>query len=723
MQTAAELAERLIECEREVVSVPGQRDVDEPTPGGEPAELRRQLPEEIQQRLAVLDEIEETLVSAGLNLEPPPTAETPVSPPGLPPSPPPNPPPPDLPLPTGTDSPPVKPPEKPSDTKVEDLQFTAYRPDRIHPGTWYTLLAFAHLREKPLDADPREPEPIERVKQLAEAHLAGEPARYDSRTADSLDALPRGGEITFVPKVSGIEFNPPRQTFRWLEAVHKVEFRLRADGRLVGRTARGRLSAFWGVILLADIPLAIGVEGGANTDVPLPLPAPARMYHSIFASYSREDTSIVAQIEECVQSLGHRYLRDTRDLRAGEVWSERLTQLIDQSDIFQLFWSHNSMRSPFVRREWEYALALARPGFVRPTYWEDPFPQAPEAGLPPENLRRLHFQRLPHAIAVSSGATSAVGQSPGSTPSSEHDTDTHATPAVARVRQPVSGTETFGKFRLQRALGTGGVGTVYLANQMDFDRPVELMVLSPNAAADPKLVQRFLQTVRRMVALEHPNIVRGYTAGVQEGIPYFAREFIDGESAKELLARLGPLEVGDALRIVIEVARALAYGETKEMVHRDINPSNVMITCDGAVKVADFGIARATHDDADLAEGDVSALPGNLNYAAPEQLLGWREVDGRCDIYALGGVLYRLLTGRNPFSGNVAVVLNAKMEGRRDPARHINPKVPEILDRVIDKMMAHDPKDRFQTATEVIRALEATGLAHSRLTFLDRRPA
>jgi serine/threonine-protein kinase len=275
----------------------------------------------------------------------------------------------------------------------ENVQFTVYRPLTVRPSHWYTLLAFAHLSDRRQDAGPDEPDPVEEVRRQAIGILGKDVDDYTDLTQDSSQAVPREGDITFVPFVEGIEFNPPSRTFRWSETVHREEFRLRAAAEIEGRTARGRLSVFLGTILLADVPIAIRVDGSAEAQ-PRPEAEYARPYRRIFASYSHRDVAVARQFERFAAVLGDRYVRDVVDLRSGEVWSQRIEELIREADVFQLFWSTNSMRSIPVQREWQYALALDRPNFVRPTYWESPLPRDPVADLPPQALRSLHFQRI-----------------------------------------------------------------------------------------------------------------------------------------------------------------------------------------------------------------------------------------------------------------------------------------------------------------------------------------
>ena len=221
---------------------------------------------------------------------------------------------------------------------------------------------------------------------------------FRDTTIDARQAVPRRGQITLLPQIPGVEFNPERRMFYWLEDFHREEFRLRVPKGLDGTTARGRLSVYLGAVLLAELDLAIKVNStrevlgvAAKPDISS---MTCRPYRKIFASYSHRDTEIVRQFEAFIESSGDRYLRDVRDLRSGEKWDPRLLELIAEADIFQLFWSSNSMRSPYVRREWECALELRRANFIRPTYWEEPRPESADEGLPPEPLQSLHFHRI-----------------------------------------------------------------------------------------------------------------------------------------------------------------------------------------------------------------------------------------------------------------------------------------------------------------------------------------
>ena len=276
----------------------------------------------------------------------------------------------------------------------ENVQFTVYRPKTIQPERWYPMLAFAHLTERRPDAPPDAPDPVAEVARQAQQVLGDQARAFGHVTTDSLAAIPRDGELTFIPTADGIRFNPASRAFRWAEDVHREEFRLQADLGTTGTTVRGRLSVFSGALIVADIGLAFRVDAAASPEPERPSPEPLHRYRRIFASYAHQDVAIAQQYERYAEAFGDRYLRDWVDLRSGQDFDEALLRMIDAADVFQLFWSTNSMRSPWVRREYEYAMGLGRPEFVRPTYWEDPLPQDGAANLPPPKLLRLHFQRI-----------------------------------------------------------------------------------------------------------------------------------------------------------------------------------------------------------------------------------------------------------------------------------------------------------------------------------------
>jgi serine/threonine protein kinase len=276
-----------------------------------------------------------------------------------------------------------------------------------------------------------------------------------------------------------------------------------------------------------------------------------------------------------------------------------------------------------------------------------------------------------------------------------------------------------GDFRFVKKLGQGGMGEVFLAHQISLDRPAALKVLAKHLADKPDFVKRFYREARAMAKMDHPHAVRVFAVDEVDGIHYVAMEFVDGQSLQRWCEQLGKLSVGDALHVTLRCVEALEQAHNINLVHRDIKPDNIMLTSRGAVKVSDFGLAKAL-DDEDLHMTQSGTGLGTPYYMAPEQARNAKHVDGRCDIYALGVTLYHLLTGKMPFSGSSAIeVIKAKETGRFTSARKLNPSVPEKLDLILDKMLAAKPEQRFINFGEVKRHLTALGLENPSLSFVE----
>jgi hypothetical protein len=275
----------------------------------------------------------------------------------------------------------------------ENVQFTVYRPATLVAGHWHRMLVFTHIDEAP-DQAPDEMTPAQEVSERAQRILAEEFESYRQLAADSQFPVPRESEVTLIPEVPKVIFNPPRRSFIWATdlRVHDESFLVRAPNDLTGSLARGRMSIFLGHLLLADIAITFRIESVSSNLAASEQQwnrSSTRPFRKVFASYSHRDVQIVKAMEHHVKALGYEYLRDVVHLRSGEPWNDRLLGLINDADIFQLFWSSNSARSTHVEREWRYALGLSREAFVRPAFWEIPMP------APPESLRSLHFYRLP----------------------------------------------------------------------------------------------------------------------------------------------------------------------------------------------------------------------------------------------------------------------------------------------------------------------------------------
>ena len=256
-----------------------------------------------------------------------------------------------------------------------------------------------------------------------------------------------------------------------------------------------------------------------------------------------------------------------------------------------------------------------------------------------------------------------------------------------------------GGCRIVGLLGRGGMAVVYKATQLSLDRPVALKVLPRRLAQDRQFVERFNREASALARLSHPNIVSILDKGVEGETYYFVMEYVEGRSLRGLLRRRGPLPPEDTLELMTGICAALEYAHENHIVHRDLKPSNILLDASGTPKLADFGIARILGGQTTLSREltMAHASMGSADYMAPEQREDAASVDHRADIYALGVILYQMLTGHIPV-------------GTFTPASRLNPQVPAALDRVVRKALASSPDDRFESVA-LFRAALAQALA------------
>jgi beta-lactam-binding protein with PASTA domain/predicted Ser/Thr protein kinase len=259
------------------------------------------------------------------------------------------------------------------------------------------------------------------------------------------------------------------------------------------------------------------------------------------------------------------------------------------------------------------------------------------------------------------------------------------------------------RYEVEQLLGQGGMARVFRGTDRVLNRSVAVKVLSPQFASDDQFVARFRREAQAAAALNHPNIVSVYDTGDQGDVHYIVMEYMEGRTLRDVIRQEGPILPERASEIGQAVARALSSAHEAGLVHRDIKPGNIMLTRDGEVKVMDFGIARTSTGDT-LTQ--TAAVLGTASYLSPEQAQG-TTVDARSDIYSLGCVLYEMLTGRAPFTGDspVAIAYKHVREDAVPPGR-LNPDVPSSLDAVVMKAMAKNPDNRYQTADELRQDLE-----------------
>jgi serine/threonine-protein kinase len=260
-----------------------------------------------------------------------------------------------------------------------------------------------------------------------------------------------------------------------------------------------------------------------------------------------------------------------------------------------------------------------------------------------------------------------------------------------------------GRYELEKLVGSGGMSNVFRAHDRLLERTVALKILHEQYTRDDDYVERFRREARSVAKLAHPNIVTVIDRGEQDGRQFIVFEYVEGPNLKDL-TRDGPLNVREAIELTLQVARALSFAHERGLVHRDVKPQNVLLNDDGQAKVTDFGIARSLDVQGVTQTGTVL---GTSDYIAPEQARGQR-VDPKTDIYSLGTVLYELLVGDVPFSGDnfVAVAMRHVSEPAPSVLDH-RPDCPMRLDLAIQRAMAKDPDDRFESMNDFCAELDA----------------
>ena len=270
------------------------------------------------------------------------------------------------------------------------------------------------------------------------------------------------------------------------------------------------------------------------------------------------------------------------------------------------------------------------------------------------------------------------------------------------------------RYALERVLGRGGMGTVYLARDRQLDRPVALKVLPREFAVREELRERFLRETRLAAGFSHPNIVPVFAVEDREELLAFAMAYVEGESLDERVRRAGPLGVRDAVRLLQDVGYGLAYAHGRGVVHRDVKPENIMLErATGRALLMDFGIARATSAAPAAARGltRVGEVVGTPEYMSPEQASG-DQVDGRSDLYSLGLVAWFAVTGRVAITGETTQRILARQLTETLPSiATVREDLPAPLAAAIDRLLAKEPDARFPTAEALVEAIDVAQLA------------
>jgi eukaryotic-like serine/threonine-protein kinase len=265
-----------------------------------------------------------------------------------------------------------------------------------------------------------------------------------------------------------------------------------------------------------------------------------------------------------------------------------------------------------------------------------------------------------------------------------------------------------GRYVILDRIGLGSMGRVYKARHLLMDRIVALKVIAPEYVASARKVARFQREIRLIGRLDHPNVVRAYDADRVSNVPYIVMEYVQGENLSQRLQERGPLPPEEVAGFAAQAAQGLGHAHEQGVVHRDVKPSNLLVARDRQLKVLDFGLGvlmEHDEDDAEVFRTNDGIAVGTIDFMSPEQTCG-HEIDGRSDLYSLGCAMYHLMTRRLLFPGSSTIErLAQRAKGERISIAERHPEFPPRLVRVMEKMLAPRPEDRFQTAWEAADAL------------------
>ncbi len=311
-----------------------------------------------------------------------------------------------------------------------------------------------------------------------------------------------------------------------------------------------------------------------------------------------------------------------------------------------------------------------------------------------------------------------AGDTPTATPESHIATEGGAPPPPG-PEDPFIG-KSLDEFEIREPLGRGGMGAVYKAWQPSLERFVAIKVLSKTISGDHSFIERFVREARNAAAITHTNIIEVHAIGRDKEHQYIAMELVEGGSLEDMIRLDGPLPPARALDIMRQVTSALAAAHECGILHRDIKPANILFTKRDRAKVADFGLAK--HEGVDLTLTQTGQLLGTPRYLPPEPARGQR-LDTRSDLYSLGATFYHALAGKPPFDGATTLELSMKhVEAPVPPLHKLAPHVPRGFCRVIHRLLRKNPAERYQTADELLQALDRVAQAPSPVGAVAQPP-
>lgn len=335
-------------------------------------------------------------------------------------------------------------------------------------------------------------------------------------------------------------------------------------------------------------------------------------------------------------------------------------------------------------------------------YLEAAGAKRPQESMPREEAAAVAASAKAKHVEIDASEHQPIASPPKNLPSAAPSEAPQGKVSVDLSRKEAQ--QTIGQYGVVRLLGQGGMGEVYEAIQPGLDRKVALKLLPPRFTNNTESVERFRREAKAVARLNHPNIITIYEYGQVGPQHFLAMEFIDGPSLEDVLRKEAALDSNRALALILQAVHGLQHAWEAGIVHRDIKPANLLLTRTGAVKVADFGLASIADTDRNTRTG---AGMGTPYYMSPEQFYDAKNVDLRGDIYSLGATFFHLVTGRVPFEGSSPIEVGIKVStAPLPPVRDVNPLVPDSVASVIERMLARNADDRYQSGTELISAIQ-----------------
>lgn len=435
----------------------------------------------------------------------------------------------------------------------------------------------------------------------------------------------------------------------------------------------------------------------------------------VLIAHLQSEFDIAKQIESSLEDLELAVYPDQWEIHKEGQSREAIGKAVSSCDLLLMLWSNSAAASSILEFEWTTALALNK-AIVICLLDETPPPEplrsahsvtmeSLEEGISQirTTLRLLRLGKLKEEAPATTAEVGTIVMNPSTQDTPGNLAVSTPVPAATAQRDLLPGQQIGTRYRIIRLLGRGGMGAVYLAYDNELERDVALKVIREDLAKDPSILQRFKREIQLSSTVTHKNVLRVYDLGESNGLKYLTMKFVEGEDLAALFKREGQLSVERVLHIFRQICEGLGAAHNSGILHRDLKPSNIMIDGEDVIYLTDFGLARSASGSGLTQTG---ALMGTPDYMSPEQVKG-EPLDVRSDLYSLGIILYQMVTGRVPFSGETAFeVMIQRVQKPPRPASDLNPDLPSFVEKIIGRCMAIEKQARYASVEELLADLE-----------------